>query len=170
MKYTARTRNNEFIIEIGQDGQVAINGELFDIDFQQIPGSGVASLLLDNRSLEAVVEERNGHWEVLIKGELYTVTVDDERTQRLAQARGSIAALDGEVIVKSPMPGIIVAVPVNRGDSVCKGDKVVILESMKMENELRAPMDGIITQIRVQAGDNVEKDQFLLAISNEEPA
>jgi biotin carboxyl carrier protein len=65
------------------------------------------------------------------------------------------------------MPGTIIDVPVNKGEHVSKGDKVVILESMKMENELRAPRDGIVTQVNVQPGSAVEKDQTLVVISDQ---
>ena len=64
------------------------------------------------------------------------------------------------------MPGIVITVPVSRGDIVSKGDTVIILESMKMENELRAPRDGIITEVKVEPGASVEKDQSLVLISD----
>ena len=67
--------------------------------------------------------------------------------------------------MRSPMPGVIVAVAVFEGDAVRQGDKVIILESMKMENELRAPRDGIVSRINISKGDSVEKDQVLVVIS-----
>lgn len=81
--------------------------------------------------------------------------------------RSTGLTVDGEAIVSSPMPGIIVGVPVAVGDVVRHGDKVVILESMKMENELRAPCDGVVTHVHVAAGASVEKDQPLVGISQE---
>jgi len=167
MIYIVKVNDQEFIIEIGQDNKIVVNGETFDIDFRQMPRSGVTSLLLNNHSLEAVVEEQDGRWEVLIHGELYPVMVEDERSHRLAKARGSFSAPDGEVLVKSPMPGTIITVPVGEGDVVREGDKVVILESMKMENELRAPRDGIVAHVRVGSGDGVEKGQVLMVISDQ---
>lgn len=165
MKYFATVGEQNYVIEIGKDGQIIIDDQVYTVDFQQMPGSGVTSLLLNNHSLEAVVEEKDGFWEVLIRGELYPVSVVDERTYRLANARGTFAAPDGEVTIKSPMPGIIIAVPVKEGDSVGKGDTVIILESMKMENELLAPREGIISQVKVEPGASVEKDQALVLIS-----
>jgi acetyl/propionyl-CoA carboxylase alpha subunit len=167
MIYIAKVNEQEYIIEIGQDNQIVVNGQTYDIDFRQMPRSGVTSLLLNHHSLEAVVDEGDGRWDVLIHGELYPVEVQDERSHRLAKARGSFAPPDGEVSVASPMPGIIIAVPVGEGDVVHKGDKVVILESMKMENELRAPRDGIVTQVKVEAGSGVEKGQVLVVISDQ---
>lgn len=167
MKYIATINETEYIIELDQDpNTIVVNDETYKIDFHQLPEGSLVSLLINNRSLEGVVEEQDTAWDVLIQGELYTVHVQDERAHRLAQARGVLGASTGEAHIKSPMPGIIVAVPVQVGDMVEKGDKVIILESMKMENELRSPRDGIVTQVSVAQGDGVEKDQLLVVISD----
>lgn len=165
MKYIATVNNQEFAVDISQDGAITIDNEPCEIDFRRLPSGGITSLLLDNRSISAVVEERGNDWEVLIQGELYSVKVEDERSYRLGQRRSHGVGVDGEAVVTSPMPGVIVAVPVAEGDTVSFGDKVVILESMKMENELRAPCDGVITHVNVAAGASVEKDQALVTIS-----
>jgi len=166
MKYFATVEDQEFVIEIGKDGNIIIDETTYNIDYRQMPGSGVTSLILNHHSLEAVVEEKEGVWEVLIRGELYPVMVADERAYRLANARGSFAAPDGEITVQSPMPGIVIAVPVEEGDNVSKGDTIIILESMKMENELSAPRDGVITQIKVDVGASVEKNQDLVLVGD----
>jgi pyruvate carboxylase subunit B len=167
MKYIATVKGREYIIEIDTDRGILIDGEPHEVDYRQLPASGIMSLLMNHRSIAAVVEERADHWEVLIAGELYTVAVQDERAYRLERMRSTGLSVDGEAIITSPMPGIIVAVPVAVGDTVQRGDKVVILESMKMENELRAPCDGIVTHVHVATGANVEKDQLLIGISQE---
>ncbi len=126
----------------------------------------MVSLLLNHRSLEAVVDERDDHWEVLTDGELYTVFVQDERAYRLAQARGTGLDMGHEAGVKAPMPGLIIRVLVEVGDTVERNEKVVILESMKMENELRSPREGVVTAVHVTPGASVEKDQILILISD----
>ena len=166
MKYITTVNDQEFEIEIGHDQAIMVNGERFTVDFQQLSEGNVVSLLLNNRSFEAVVEEREDSWEVLVRGELYSVTVQDERAYRLAKARGSETTVHGEAVIKSPMPGIIIATPIPPGGQVQKGDKVIILESMKMENELRAPRDGVVGRVHVQPGDSVEKDQVLAVITD----
>jgi pyruvate carboxylase subunit B len=165
MKYIATVNGHEYTIEIDADQGILIDGAPQKVDYRRLPWGGITSLLMNNRSIAAVVEERADHWEVLIAGELYTVEVQDERAYRLGRMRSTALAVDGEAIVVSPMPGIIVAVPVAVGDAVQRGDKVVILESMKMENELRAPCDGIVTHVHVALGAGVEKDQPLVGIS-----
>jgi pyruvate carboxylase subunit B len=64
------------------------------------------------------------------------------------------------------MPGLIISVPVREGQEVEKGDKVVILESMKMENELHSPRNGVVNHVYVEEGDSVEKDQLLATIGD----
>ncbi len=167
MKYYTKVNNEEYEIEIDHENEIMVNGETYRIDFQQLAEGGLASLLINNLSLEAVVEARDENWEVLMLGKLYTVKVQDERTYRLSLARG-LSADSGDGDVKAPMPGIIIAVPVAVGDEVKQGDKLVILESMKMENELRAPRDGVILQVKVNTGASVEKDQVLVIIGEQE--
>jgi biotin carboxyl carrier protein len=167
MKYIASVNDVEFIIEIDHDDQITLDGQQYHIDFQQLSEGGILSLLLNNHSMEAIVEERDNAWEVLIHGELYTVQVQDERAYWLAKARGTAVEFTGVVTVRSPMPGLIIGVPVSEGQVVGKGDKVIILESMKMENELRSPRDGIVTQILVEPGASVEKDQALVTIGDQ---
>jgi biotin carboxyl carrier protein len=166
MKYITIVNDQEYVIEIGHEGQIEVNGQEYKIDFEQLSAGGILSLLLNNRSLEAIVEEREQDWEVLIHGELYTVFVQDEQAYRLAKERGVAPDETGQATIKSPMPGLIIAIPVEMGQVVKKGDKVVILESMKMENELRSPKDGRIANIYVEAGASVEKNQVLLAIGD----
>ena len=113
-----------------------------------------------------MVEERDKAYEVQILGEMYQVQVQDERTYRLAQARGKISDTHGETAIKSPMPGIILKVLKEEGQPVTKGEKVIILESMKMENELRSPRDGVIHHISIAAGTSVEKGQVLVTIGD----
>lgn len=168
MKYFATVNDEEFVIEIDHDDRIMVNGKPYEVDFQQMAEAGVASLLLNHRSLEAYVEEREEAWEVLIQGELYMVRVEDERVHRLTQARGTATAVTGEATITSPMPGIIIAVSVATGDEVTKGQKVVILESMKMENELTAPRDGVVMRVNVTAGASVEKGQVLVVIGDED--
>jgi len=168
MKYITTINDEEFNIEIEHNNQIVVNGERYEIDFQHLPDGDVLSLLLNNRSLEAVVEARDDVWDVLAKGELYTVKVQDERAYRLAKARDVVGDVSGEAQIKSPMPGLIVAVPVAEGQLVQKGDQVIILESMKMENELRAPKSGVVARVHVEPSASVEKDQVLLVIVDAE--
>ena len=167
MKYITTVNDQQYSIEIDQEGRITVDGDAFDVDFHSLAEGGILSLILNNHSLEAIVEERDQAWEVLIRGELYSVQVQDERAYRLAMARGVTAEVTGEAAIKSPMPGLIIAVTVEEGQLVSKGDQIVILESMKMENELRSPRDGVVKRLHVHPGAIVEKDQLLATIGEQ---
>lgn len=168
MKYITTVNDKEYVIEIDQENEITVNGEKHQIDFQQLSDGGTLSLIIDHRSLEAIVDERDDAWEVLLHGELYAVRVQDERSYRLAQARGGLSAEHDTVVIRSPMPGLILNVLVDEGDDIKQGETVVILESMKMENELRAARDGVIERVHVQQGASVEKNQDLVTIGDPE--
>jgi biotin carboxyl carrier protein len=168
MKYICTVKGEKYVIDIDQEGRITVDEQTHEIDVQFLSDSGVLSLLLDKHSIEAIVEERDDTWEVLIHGELYTVLVQDERAFRLAKERGTSFDVSGDAIVKSPMPGLIIDILVEAGQSVEQGEKVVVLESMKMENELRSPRDGIVAHIYVSSGASVEKGDALVTISSQD--
>ena len=164
MKYVTTVGEQTYSIEINRDGEIVIDGERFAADLHAIDGLGTYSLLLDNASFEALVEERQGELGVLLRGRLYPITVEDERARRLSEASGGSAAASGEVAIKSPMPGLIVAVKVSAGEAVTKGQPLVILESMKMENELKSPRAGKVASVRVEPRQAVEQGQVLVVV------
>ena len=169
MKYMTFVNGKEYVIEVDRENEVTVNGEPHVIDFHKLSARGLVSLLLNNHSYEGVVEENTGDmWDVLLRGELYEIKVQDERAYRLAKARGVLSEDSNEAVIKSPMPGIIVTVPAVVGEPIKKGDTVIILESMKMENELKSPIDGVLMKIMVEAGDSVEKGLKMAIIVNEE--
>lgn len=166
MKYITTVNGNDYTIEIVAEKQILVNGEAYELDFQMLGSGGLVSLLLNQQSHEAAVDEHEEGWQVLLRGEVYEATVQDERVYRLAKARGELAADTGEVLVKSPMPGVIVKVPVAVGDAVKMGQTVIILESMKMENELKATRDAVVLAVKVTAGQAVEKNEVLVVIGD----
>ncbi len=164
MKYIATINDKTFAIEINREDRVLCDGVERAMDFRLIGQQHVYSLLLDNASYEAMVEEREGEYWVFVRGYLFAVRVEDERERRLREASGERHGPAGEVTVKAPMPGLIVAIPVQEGQSVRKGEKLVLLESMKMQNEIRAPRDGTVKAIRVRPGQSVEQNQILVVL------
>jgi biotin carboxyl carrier protein len=163
VKYVTTIGERQYTIEINRDGEVTIDGAACPIDLRAIDEATV-SLLINNASHEALVETSNGEIQVLLRGRLYAARVEDERASRLSQS-GGLHAGSGEVTIKSPMPGLIVAIAVSEGQVVKKGQTVVVLESMKMENELKAPRDGTITSIKVAPRQSVEQHQPLVVLT-----
>jgi biotin carboxyl carrier protein len=164
MKYLTTVNGQTFEIEINQGGRVTINGEERIVDFKTISES-LISALIDNASFEALIDEREGRYNVLMFGDMYEVEVADERQQRLLHSSTGFQVAQGEITIRSPMPGLIVAVPVTEGQSVRQGEAVCVLESMKMENELKAPRDGVVSRVHVAKGDRVEQNKALVTIT-----
>lgn len=164
MKYVTTVGDREFLVEIVDERHVSIDGKTYEVDFVSVSGQPVYSLIADGKSHEAYVRESDEGWQVLLRGRLYPVRVEDEREKRLRAAAGGGVAESGEFHLKAPMPGLVVAVPVEEGQQVKKGQVLLILESMKMQNELKSPRDGTVNRIKVRAGESVEQKQPLLSV------
>ncbi|MDP1544894.1 MAG: acetyl-CoA carboxylase biotin carboxyl carrier protein subunit [Anaerolineales bacterium] len=164
MKYVTTVNGKEFEIEIVDERHIRIGDRLLAVDFETVSGQPVFSLILDGRSYESFVYQGDEDWEVLLRGRQFQVKVQDEREKRLKAAAGGGVAEGGEFLLKAPMPGLIVATPVEEGQEVRKGQVLLILESMKMQNELKAPRDGVVDRIRVKVGESVEQKQTLLSV------
>jgi biotin carboxyl carrier protein len=90
--------------------------------------------------------------------------VEDEGEKRLRVASSGSMGEGAEYLLKAPMPGLVISVPVSEGQEVQKGEVLAILESMKMQNELKSPRAGTVTRLRVSTGDNVEQYQTMLSV------
>lgn len=165
MKYVTTVNEKEYTIEVVDDQHVRIGDRLIQVNFEPVSGQPVFSLIMDGKSYESFVYEgEDEDWQVLLRGRLFQVKVEDEREKRLRVAAGGGVSEGGEYMMKAPMPGLIVALSVEEGQEVEKGQVLVILESMKMQNELKSPRAGKIGRIRVKAGESVEQKQTMLSI------
>lgn len=163
MKYITTINDKQFEIEIGNDGRVLVNGEPREVDFLPLEAS-LYSIIMNNQSLQVVVGEGDGMYDLMIRGRRYEGKVLDERAQ-LMLMRGGLGESDsGEITIRSPMPGLVVAIPVTEGEEIVKGQTVIILESMKMQNELKSPRDGTVQRISVVPGESVEQKKILITI------
>ena len=164
MKYIAIVEGVEFTVEIDPDNRVFVNDELVDVDLRRIGKLPVFSLLINNASREVVAEELPGNdFRVIIGGDAMTVRVEDERWRRLRQAKGLDPA-GGDLALKAPIPGLVVKVLVTDGDTVHTGQSLVLLEAMKMENDLRSPRAAIVGNVKVKPGDRVDQGQVLITL------
>lgn len=166
MKYITQVNNRTYHIEVNGDGSVTVDGERHAVQWQRFGAAPRLSLLLGAQSYDVVLLDHADHWDVLVAGERHQVQVLDELAYRVAQARHSAQATAGVVTVASPMPGLVLRVLVEEGARVERGEKLVILESMKMENELRAPRAGRVLKVAARPGASVEKGQALITIGD----
>jgi biotin carboxyl carrier protein len=164
MRYHTTVDGQEYEIEILDEQHARIGTQVHAIDFVSISNQPVYSLIVDGKSFEAYVYPEEAGWQVLLAGHQYQIQVIDEREKRLGMASESLPGTRTEYLLKAPMPGLVVTIPVHEGQQVDKGQVLLILESMKMQNELRSPRAGAVTRLRVKAGDSVEQKQLLLGI------
>ena len=160
--------------------KVTLDGQEYSIDWKQITPlareakrpraiGGRYSLLLAGRSYEIfarlITEEKNGQtYEILVNGQRFEVATEDERTRALTgMIKGS--AHSSEATVYAPMPGLVMSVALEAGTEVKVGHPVIVLEAMKMENDLSSPINGRIKEILVQKGQTVDLGAALVVIA-----
>lgn len=164
MRYITTIEEREYLVEILDDGRVTVDGQVFQVDFAAVGEQAIFSLLLDGESFEAYVYPAGSAWQVLYQGRSFEALVEEEMEKKMRLASASKISQTAEYYLKAPMPGLVVSVPVEDGQAVRKGDVLVVLESMKMQNELKTPRDGQVTRLRVKPGDQVEQHQNLLTL------
>lgn len=170
MKYIAEVDGLEFPVEILDEHHIRFGQEILEVDLEAISGQPLYSLLVNGESYEGYVYPDDGSWRVLLMGRSYAVSIEDAREKRLRNLSGSSARPGSEFILKAPMPGLVIGVPVAEDQLVEKGQILLILESMKMQNELRAPFAGKIARLRVKTGDSVQQKEILLNLVPLQPA
>ena len=114
MKYFAAVNGQEYEIEI-EDGQVLVDGEAIVVDVSQIGVPELYSILLNGHSYEVLVEEKRQEYAVTLAGQQFHVQVEDERSRRLNAGRKGPLVPTGELVVKAPIPGLVVKVLVSEG-------------------------------------------------------
>ncbi len=164
MKYVTSIDGHEYVVDIIDEHHVSVDGSIYDVDFMAVGDQPVYSLVVNGTSVEAHVYPNEDVWQVLFHGTLFTACVEDEREKRLRAALAGRVAEHEDYHLKAPMPGMVVSIPVQDGQLVKRGDVLVILESMKMQNELRSPRDGKVSRLRVKIGDRVEQKDTMLSV------
>lgn len=187
MRYIATIGGRQHIIEVEANGHVrsvVVDGRALTVDCRLVGAAGAHagsrdeqladhySLLAGDDSYEAFArlvpstgEGGERSVEVHIHGHPYIVTLQDEREQALANLAGA-AHISGDVAVRAPMPGLVANVMAQPGDEVRRGQTVVVLEAMKMENDLQAPRAGVVKEVRVSKGQTVKQDAVLVVVGD----
>ena len=166
MAFIAKLGDQSYTVEIEENGKsvyrISVDGNEFLVDGKKT-GRTNFSLIVDNRSFEIEVDNTDDEYRVLVDGRNYRIHLVDERRVRVGAAQSSLQ-LQGRQMVSVPMPGKIIAVLVAVGDAVEKGQGLVIVEAMKMENEVRSPISGEVKEIKVKPGDTVEGGALLVIV------
>jgi len=138
------------------------------VDFKWIRVREAVSLIIDGVAFTAEFIPSENGCQVHIGGRSFDVNIADERTDAINRIVGTgNVKLDSVGEIKAPMPGLIVKIPINEGDRITRGQAVIVVEAMKMENEIKSPIDGAVKKILVEPGKVVDKGQLLLVIAGE---
>ena len=157
--------NNKFDFHIDLDeSSIIINGQPVVLDVQAISKDHYHTIL-NNRSYTVEIVDFNKLEKtcvVKVNSNTYTLQIKDQNDELLQQlGLDKLTPLKAGDL-KAPMPGMVLKIMVDPGDEIKKGDNLVILEAMKMENIIKATADGKITALKIKPGDKVEKNQIMI--------
>jgi pyruvate carboxylase subunit B len=162
MRYVVSLAGREIAVEVDGD-RVRVDGRELRAHLSPVTGTPLRHLLLEGHSLTLALEGRGpGAWHLLRRGLEFDVEVVDERTHHIRSLTADSAARTGPAHLKAPMPGLVARILVAPGQAVEAGQGLVVLEAMKMENELRATGPGVVRATPVAAGQAVEKGAILV--------
>ena len=176
MKFVATKEGRPYHIECQRDDQnpdlfhMTLEGRAYRIDARRMP-SQIVSLLIDNKSYDVDIERiakksdtLDGRIHVRVRGRVMRFEILDERRMKMKEAQGFRFDVGGVVSIDSPMPGKIIKILAKEGEEVKEGQGIIVVEAMKMENELRSPKAGRVRDIKVKEGDAVEAGAKLATI------
>ena len=168
MRYFVTVGKQTFEVELGEE-RIVIDGQAVNAELQHVAGTLLRRLSLDGEShrVVAVAGEQRGTWQLQLDGERVLLEVVDERTRAIRAMTAHSSGPKGPKPVKAPMPGMVVRIEVEPGQQVAAGQGVVIIEAMKMENELKADAAGVVSKILVTPGTAVEKGAVLVEFAAE---
>ena len=166
MIYYVKLKDGEKRVEITKEGSVysgSIDGRPFTADARLIDGPTAMSLIVDKKCYEAVVTASGRKMIVSAGGDEFELEISDELEHR-SVGIAAAARESGLEEVRAPMPGVVVALEIKEGERVAPGSPVVIVEAMKMQNEIGALAGGVVKSILVKPGDVVESQQTLVVL------
>lgn len=159
------TVNNQYQFDIDVVNEVLqVNNQNVDLDILTLSGKS-SHILHDHKpySVEVVEVDKNEKLATIkVNGSEYQVQVTTELDLLLKQLGLDNLNSNRIAQIKAPMPGLVLNVLVKEGDEVKKGDSLVVLEAMKMENIIKSPADAVVKKIEVNQGDKIEKNTVLI--------
>jgi biotin carboxyl carrier protein len=165
MKYVATVGSRTAVVEVTHDDgryHVTLDDQVWEVD-ARLTAQGIFSLIIDGVSHVADVDDHAGACVVEVGGETYSIQVE-EQTRYIIRTRGGAGGAGGGQTLKAPLPGKVTHVAVQAGDAVAPGQALVVIEAMKMENELKATVPGTVREVRVSAGEAVNAGDVLVVI------
>jgi biotin carboxyl carrier protein len=165
MDYLVKIEGKKYTISIdaaSNPPRIKINGKPVETQFFTNADNRQIQLLIDNRSYDVEVLKQNGDFNVFIYGREYTLYAEDERLAKIREVAGLGMGKDKTKELRAPMPGLVTQILKQPGDTVFKGESLLIVEAMKMENEIKSLVDGEIKEIKAREGQSVDKNAVLV--------
>jgi pyruvate carboxylase subunit B len=156
------------MVDLGPDG-VTVDGVPVTAHLEYVEGTPLILLTVGGTLHRLAVQrgEGRGRYAIWSDDHRFEVEALDERRRAIRDMAGAGAASSGPAPLLAPMPGLVVRVNVQVGDQVQPGQPLVVMEAMKMENELRSTSAGVVRAVRAQPGAAVEKGAILVELSDE---
>ena len=169
MKYVVEINGERVLVEL-DGGTAIVNGERLNVNLEAVPGTPVR-LVRIGEAMHRVTSRKQpqngrGSYALDVDGFRYEVLTLDERTRAIRDLSAKSEAALGPAPLKAPMPGLVVRIAVAVGDVVAAGQALVVVEAMKMENELRSSSAGVVTAIKAVQGTAVEKGAILVELGS----
>lgn len=165
MIYVVDVNGHRYSVEL-RDGEAVVDGHAYRASLQTVSGTPVRIVTVNDAVHRMVLRERasRGRYRLWLDGHRYDAEALDGRARAIRDMQASVGRHAGPAPLIAPMPGLIVQLRVQVGDTIAAGDGLVVMEAMKMENELRAVAAGRVRAVHVKAGAVVEKGALLVEL------
>jgi len=165
MIYVVEVNGQRYSVDVSE-GQAIVDGVKYRATMQPVAGTPVRIVSVNDAVHRMVLRERvaRGRYRLWLDGHRYDAEALDARARAIRDMQASVAKPAGPAPLRAPMPGLIVQLRVKVGDTIAAGDGLVVMEAMKMENELRAPAAGKVRAVHVSVGAAVEKGALLVEL------
>jgi len=163
-EFIVKINRRKFDIDSKSKKEIQIDGVDCELDIINIDEHQY-SVLFNNQVFEFIIEQQSAtQYTVDLKGESHNISIEDERDLLLNKFENQDKTSSRLLEVKAPMPGLVLKVEVEVGQKVKIGTGLVILEAMKMENEIRSLVDGKVKEIKVKEKSAIEKGETLIIL------
>lgn len=162
--FKAKVKDTEYNVNVISKSQIEVNGDVLSFDLATV-SKNKSHIIFNNKSFNIEFVSKDEDKKLItikVNNNPYTIELKDKFDLLLSQL--GLSNLTNKVIkeIKAPMPGLVISVLKNVGDSVKEGENILILEAMKMENVIKSPIEGVIKSVAVSPSNTVEKNQILV--------